>query len=88
MSLSDDSIQACLLQLVVDRGPDKTICPSEVARALGDQSWRSLMPRVRSIGAALAKSGAIEITQKGQVVSPDDAKGPIRYRIKPSPVDQ
>ncbi|MEM9815970.1 MAG: DUF3253 domain-containing protein, partial [Cyanobacteria bacterium P01_D01_bin.6] len=34
LTISEQQIQACLLQLVRDRGPAKTICPSEVARAL------------------------------------------------------
>ncbi|RZM76081.1 DUF3253 domain-containing protein [Leptolyngbya iicbica] len=81
MALSEQQIQDCLMQLVRDRGPEKTICPSEVARALSADDWRSLMPQVRTVGMALAQAGAIAVTQKGQVVDPQTAKGPIRYRL-------
>lgn len=83
MSISGERIRSCLLQLVHDRGPEKTICPSEVARALEDSDWRALMPQVREIGVALAKSGQISVMQKGQVVDPESARGPIRYRLTP-----
>jgi hypothetical protein len=35
-----------LMDLVQQRGPSKTICPSEVARQLGGETWRDLMPTV------------------------------------------
>jgi hypothetical protein len=74
-------IEAEISQMVATRGPDKTICPSEVARALaGDgQDFRPLMPHVREAAAQLAERGAIAVTQKGRPV--EDArsvKGPIR----------
>jgi hypothetical protein len=37
------------------------------------------MPAVREAGAELAGQGQIVVTQKGQVVDPQTAKGPIRY---------
>lgn len=80
--VTDAAIRACLMQLVRDRGPEKTICPAEVARALEPDDWRNLMPQVRAVGIALAKSGAIAVTQKGQIVDPEQAKGPIRYRYR------
>ncbi len=82
MPVTDEAIRQCLLQLVSDRGPTKTICPSEVARALDDDHWRELMPNVRAMGHRLAKAGIITITQKGHVVDPDQARGPIRYRLR------
>jgi len=81
VSISDEKVCSCLLQLASDRGPDKTVCPSEVARALEQNDWRALMPQVREVGVALAKSGQITVMQKGQVVDPESARGPIRYRL-------
>lgn len=83
MSVSSEVIRDRLLALVRDRGPEKTICPSEVARALGGNDWRQLMPQVRDVGVVLAKTGQIAVTQRGQVVDPENAQGPIRYRIIP-----
>ncbi|MEL6383321.1 MAG: DUF3253 domain-containing protein [Cyanobacteria bacterium J06626_18] len=81
--IPDAAIRNCLLKLVRDRGPNKTICPSEVARSLGDDDWRSLMDQVRAVGIELYNAGKIAITQKGQVVNPHTVKGPIRYRLIP-----
>jgi hypothetical protein len=88
MGVSDEAIQTCLMQLVRDRGPNKTICPSEVARSLAPENWRDLMPQVRTVGTVLAQSGAIAVMQKGQVVDPESAKGPIRYRFIPPTANQ
>jgi hypothetical protein len=74
-----DRIRVTLLDLVAQRGPTKTICPSEVARALSAEGWRDLMPAVRQVGCTLAGEGRIVVTQKGQAVDPETAKGPIRY---------
>lgn len=79
--ISDEMIRDRLLQLVGDRGLEKTLCPSEVARALAADSWRDLMPRVRDMGIDLAESGVIVVTQRGQSVGPRRAKGPVRYRL-------
>lgn len=78
--MNSDMIRECILKQVQQRGPDKSICPSEVARSLGGETWRSLMPLVREVGADLAKSGAIVVTQKGVPVDPHMAKGPIRFK--------
>ncbi|MEM1309867.1 MAG: DUF3253 domain-containing protein [Cyanobacteria bacterium P01_H01_bin.153] len=81
MTISDQTVQACLLQLVKERGPAKTVCASEVARSLRADNWRSLMPQVRAVGATLAQAGKIVVTQKGEAVNPTEAQGPIRYRL-------
>lgn len=83
MTVTEEAIRDCLLKLVRDRGPSKTICPSEVARALDSEDWRSLMPQVRAVGVALTHAEQIVVLQKGQVVDPETAKGPIRYRFIP-----
>jgi len=73
-----------ILRQVEQRGPDKTICPSEVARKLksSEAAWRDLMPAVREVGCELEAEGKIQILQKGQVVpDPKNARGPIRYRL-------
>jgi len=83
MPLTDAAIRDRLLTIARDRAPDKTLCPSEVARSLSAEAWRDLMPQVRAVGVALADAGQIVVTQKGQIVDPRTASGPIRYRLKP-----
>ena len=77
-----------ILELLAARDPGKTICPSEAARALGgDDGFRPLMPLVRDAAAALAAAGRIEVTQGGEPVAIDQARGPIRLRAPQRPPD-
>ena len=78
MTPSDEDIKSVLLDLAHRRGSGKTFCPSEAARALGDD-WRDLMPRVREVAAGTD----LQATQKGAPVDPLTAKGPIRMGLAP-----
>jgi len=75
-----------ILKLLRERGPGKTICPSEVARAAAgseDRSaWEPLMEPVRAAAQRLVVQGKIVITQSGQVVDGATAKGPVRLRLR------
>lgn len=55
-----------------------TICPSDVARVVGGEQWRSRMDEVRSLADDLAGSGHVVVTQRGEQVTASDAKGPVR----------
>lgn len=79
--MDQEIIRKAILAKVRQRGLEKTICPSEVARALGGEDWRSLMAEVRSVGIALVEEGKIQITQKGNEVNPHHVTGPIRFRV-------
>ncbi|MEL6466986.1 MAG: DUF3253 domain-containing protein [Pseudomonadota bacterium] len=80
---SDAQIAAALMAALRQRGAGKTICPSEVARAL-TPDWRPLMHDVRRIAQVLADSGDITITQRGHPVAAPQARGPIRLGLPPS----
>lgn len=69
---------AVVRTLLRHRGEDKTICPSDVARAVGGDGWRPLMPLARDVAADLAEQGLVEVRQGGQRVDLDTVKGPIR----------
>lgn len=73
-----------ILRRVAERGPGKSICPSEVARALAED-WRPLMGPVRQAAFALARAGQLEVLRKGRPVSPEDARGVIRLRVPETP---
>ncbi len=83
---SPDPIEASILALTAARGPDKSICPSEVARALqpepGLEGWQSLMTPVRQAALRLARAGQIDILRKGRPVEPEAVRGVIRLRIR------
>lgn len=82
-----------LNRLLSSRDHPKTICPSEVARAisareleaLGLEDWRDLMPEIRELLWDMRQRGEIEILQKGIVLEDleelQDIKGPIRARM-------
>jgi hypothetical protein len=79
----DRDLEACILALLEQRAKDFTICPSEAARRVfGEEHWQSEMERTRCAARRLVNQGKIVITQKGQVVDPSFAKGPIRLRRK------
>jgi hypothetical protein len=69
-----------ILALLARRPEGRTICPSDAARALGDD-WRPRMDSVRAAAFALADRGALEVTQRGAVVDGRTARGPIRLRL-------
>lgn len=77
-------IDAEILRLTAACGPDKSICPSEVARAL-DPEWQKLSPAVRRAAIRLAEAGTIDILRKGRRVAPAGVKGVIRLRIAGRP---
>ena len=76
---SDAQIEHSMQELLDRRAP-KTICPSEVARAVGDESWRDLMEPVRQVAWRLAGEGELEVTQRGEPVEREGLRGPIRLR--------
>jgi hypothetical protein len=73
-------IEATILALTAQRGPAKSICPSEVARALRP-NWQPLLSEVRRAACRLADAGQIDILRKGHVVAPVGVKGVIRLRV-------
>ena len=72
-------IEAVVLRLTAQRGPDKSICPSEAARELAPD-WHSLMSAVRQAAIRLAQQGRIDILRKGKPVDPAGLRGVIRLR--------
>jgi Protein of unknown function (DUF3253) len=80
--------------LLAKREHPKTLCPSEIARALsnselenaGVSTWRELMPNLRTLCFQMRDQGEIEILQRGEVVPEEqgeaDVSGPIRIRKK------
>jgi len=76
--------QRTILDLLAQRDPGKTICPSDAARALGgDDGFRRLMPVVRDAARGLVADGRIEATQRGRVIDLAEARGAIRLRAMP-----
>lgn len=74
-------LTAVVSALTHHRGPDRSICPSDAARAIGGEDWRDLMEPAREAARQLARTGQVVITQKGAGLDPDQPwRGPIRIR--------
>jgi hypothetical protein len=83
-SVDPNALEQCILRLVAERGIDRTICPSEAARAFGGDhpdQWGPLMQPIRRLAVRLAKEGRIVITRKGRAVDPDDFRGVYRLGL-------
>ncbi|KAH7382359.1 hypothetical protein BKA66DRAFT_418554 [Pyrenochaeta sp. MPI-SDFR-AT-0127] len=91
----DDAQREIILRhanrLLSSRDYPKTICPSEIARALSKEElrvlnasdWRSTMEDIREIVWEKREAREVEVLQKGEVVGVEwleDIKGPIRVR--------
>lgn len=70
-----------LLRQVEARRAGKSICPSEVARAM-TPDWQGLMNRIRAVAAMLSREQRIDILRKGKPVEPEAMKGVIRLRLR------
>jgi hypothetical protein len=83
---ADAALEAAILSLLGERGPNKTICPSEAAKAVGGnesrRDWEGLMEPARAAARRLVATGKIIITQHGHIVDSSTAKGPIRLRLR------
>jgi hypothetical protein len=81
---ADRALEQTILTLLAGRGAGKTICPSEAARRVaGDapEAWQPLIEPAREAARRLVAAGRIVITQRGQVVDPSRARGPIRLKL-------
>jgi hypothetical protein len=74
-------LEEAILRLLDARADSATICPSDAARDVGGADWRDLMEPARQAARRLVASGDVVITQRGQVVDLDSARGPIRIRL-------
>ena len=81
-SAQDQQLEHTILDLLHQRSRDKTICPSEAARAVSPSAWEPLMEPARAAARRLVAAGLIDITQAGHTVDPSTAKGPIRLRLR------
>lgn len=78
--MSDNLIKEKIIEMASGRAPDKTVCPSEIARELFPADWRKHMEAVRSSAIELHQKGIVTITQKGIPVDIAHIKGPVRIK--------
>ncbi len=76
----DARLERAIDALLDLRHPEASICPSEAARRVDADGWRTLMPAARAAAGRLATTGTVEVTQGGRVVDVATARGPVRIR--------
>jgi hypothetical protein len=83
---ADRALEVTILELLAERGRDKTICPSEAAKIVGGKGerrdWEGLMEPARAAARRLVAAGKIVIQQGGKIVDGATAKGPIRLKLR------
>lgn len=85
------ALEQAILTLLAERGPAKTICPSEAAKYVAGndrgkekshrRDWEALMEPARAAARRLVAQKRIVITQHNRIVDPSTAKGAIRLRL-------
>jgi hypothetical protein len=76
----DRALEAAIARLLDARDGTATVCPSEAARTVAPEDWRTLMEPARRAARRMVAAGELEILQGGRVVDPTTARGPIRLR--------
>ncbi len=77
-----NTVREAILELTVARGPGKTICPTDAAKAVSASEWRKVLADVRAEAIRLHKAGAITIYRKGKPVeNPETFKGVYRLGL-------
>lgn len=83
-----ERIRGCILELLIERGPGRTIGVNEAAQILAlrlGYHWHDLMRPVRTVAAAMADIGTIEAMQHTAVVDIRTARGPVHLRLRALP---
>lgn len=79
----DRRLERAIIGLLERRAATSSICPSDAARDAydgGDDGWRALMEPARRAAWRLVAEGRVEVTQGGEPVTEDEARGPLRIR--------
>lgn len=81
----EKEIEDAILSLATQRGDKKTFCPSEIPRlVLKLTNWRDRMDLTRKVAFRMARSGIVDVMQRGVVIKTydfDTIRGPMRLRL-------
>ncbi len=81
------SLEDVILRICGERGPGKSIDPTEVAKAFAeargedDLAWRRWLVHVRASAVGLARQGRLVIYRKGKPADPEDFRGVWRMGL-------
>ncbi|MBK1664581.1 hypothetical protein CKO38_08730 [Rhodospirillum rubrum] len=76
-------VRETILELCRAKGGGKTLCPTDIAKALAreGEDWHPCLAPVRREAFALAKAGEIGVFRKGKPIDPGAAHGVIRLGL-------
>ncbi len=74
-------VETALFEALAAAGPGKSVSPEAVARAVGGEDWRRVLPQVRAEAVGLARQGRVAILRHGRPVDPDGFKGVYRLGL-------
>lgn len=79
----EGDVRATTMALLARRAADATVCPSEVARAIGAMNgqadWRCEMPAIHAAVDLMAAEGLVRLSWKGEAMPVRD--GPYRIGL-------
>ncbi len=84
-----DPIAEKIIELTAAAGPDSSVSPTQVAKAVAESrrkktdppdAWRRYLPAVKQQALYLARAGKLVVLRKGRPVEAQSAKGVIRYQ--------
>lgn len=73
-----ERLAAAMRALLRHRAPTSTICPSDAARVVAGDRFRSVMDEARRVAGRLREAGVVRTMQRGEDVDPLEARGPLR----------
>lgn len=83
--MDKEKIRKTILEEVQKCEPNRSICPSQVAKALEPDEglWRRELRKIRQVAQDMAQNGEIDILRKGKPQDPHgEIKGVIRLRAR------
>ena len=81
----DVELEALILSLTLDVGPERSVTPEQVARGAAAQDWRRVLPQVRAVAVSLAMQGRLVILRHGRPIDPSAFKGVYRLKRPDAP---
>jgi hypothetical protein len=78
-----ERIRATAHALAHSRAPDRSFCPSDVARVVGGDTWRAVLLATQAVIRDEARAQHLEVLQRGRKLDTSMPwKGPVRVRLR------
>ena len=75
------NIEDAILAQLAQAGPNKSIDPMNVAKAVQPERWQRLLPVIKREAVMLARQGVIVILRHNKPADPAEFRGVYRIRL-------